>query len=791
MLSPRLTNCPECANIPSLLKKIDCKLAELGNNLYNNISYMLNKPVPSSDILQLIGYRRILMYKYCNPSYVEKYSVQMIASRVIRLTAGCVSKCNEPERCLEEPCDIKIVPNPTTTSTSTLPIPTTTTSTTAVPTTTTTSSSSTSTTTSTSSSTTTSTSSSTTTTTTSLAPTTTTTTSFNLFSFGLTPAVVCAGFGEGGFGSTVSFVGATGLCDCTGIVLTLGVDFSTFGYGVNDIVYMGTVGGQSRQFTVTGLLTADATGECETCVTTTTTTTVILSACTVFINTSSAYPDGSANILSYDPITNQSDILAILPGSVDMANTINKLWIYNIATYKILEYNITLSPWSINFNRYIDYPSGIYLGVGLGAITDTLLISTDIPSGTIIELDITGSTAIVTNTLATLDSGYSITGDILLTTTGKIICTANNSGGIIKLLQYDALTGIKEVDVDITSYFISEYPLGVFEYDNKLYLAGNNLYEVDLISPYILTMVNSLSFQTSGASSAPSCGTVNLIVGSTTTTTSSSSTSTTTSTSSSTSTTTTTTTIPCINYGWDLTDVPPSTEVTLNYTDCYGNLMSTTLAAADFGQPFFYFCARIDTPSTPDTTGGFVNNGSCPCNPNFTKTNYSGVQYRNGDTIPEVTDPTVWASLTTGAWCHVNNNPANDALYGKLYNWYAITDPRGFAPIGYHVPSNDEWICLINVWGGEIAAGGKLKEAGTSNWIAPNTGATNVSDFTALPGGYRFSNGTYLGFGEIGYFWSSVELPFPKAYELSYVNSAIYGATKNPTEGSSVRLIIE
>ena len=154
MLSPRLTNCPECANIPSLLKKIDCKLAELGNNLYNNISYMLNKPVPSSDILQLIGYRRILMHKYCNPNYVHKYSVQMIASRVIRLTAGCVSKCNEPERCLEEPCDIKIVPNPTTTSTSTLPITTTTstssttsTTTTVVPTTTTTSSSSTSTTT--------------------------------------------------------------------------------------------------------------------------------------------------------------------------------------------------------------------------------------------------------------------------------------------------------------------------------------------------------------------------------------------------------------------------------------------------------------------------------------------------------------------------------------------------------------------------------------------------------------------------------------------------------------------
>lgn len=140
MLSPRLNDCPECADIPSLLKKIDCKLAELGNNLYNNISYMLNKPIPAGDILQLIGYRRILTYKYCNPNYVHKYSVKMIASRVIRLTLGCVSRCNELERCLEEPCDIVIVPNPptTTTSTSTFPIPTTTTSTTIVPTTTTT-----------------------------------------------------------------------------------------------------------------------------------------------------------------------------------------------------------------------------------------------------------------------------------------------------------------------------------------------------------------------------------------------------------------------------------------------------------------------------------------------------------------------------------------------------------------------------------------------------------------------------------------------------------------------------
>ena len=177
MLSPRLTNCPECANIPSLLKKIDCKLAELGNNLYNNISYMLNKPVPANDITQLIGYRRILMYKLCNPSYVEKYSVAMIASKVIRLTVGCVSRCNTPEPCVEVPCNITIVPNTTSTSTTLIPTTTTTSSSsTSTSTSTSTSSSSTTTSTTTAVPTTTTTSSSSTSTTTTLAPTTTTTT---------------------------------------------------------------------------------------------------------------------------------------------------------------------------------------------------------------------------------------------------------------------------------------------------------------------------------------------------------------------------------------------------------------------------------------------------------------------------------------------------------------------------------------------------------------------------------------------------------------------------------------
>lgn len=115
MLYPRLTNCSECASIPELLKRIDCKLAELGNSLYNNISFMLNKPIPAADILQLIAYKRILMYKNINPNYVYHYSISKIASKVILLTLGCESK---------------LMYTPTvrvTTTTTTTPCPTTTT----------------------------------------------------------------------------------------------------------------------------------------------------------------------------------------------------------------------------------------------------------------------------------------------------------------------------------------------------------------------------------------------------------------------------------------------------------------------------------------------------------------------------------------------------------------------------------------------------------------------------------------------------------------------------------------
>ena len=126
--------------------------------------------------------------------------------------------------------------------------------------------------------------------------------------------------------------------------------------------------------------------------------------------------------------------------------------------------------------------------------------------------------------------------------------------------------------------------------------------------------------------------------------------------------------------------------------------------------------------------------------------------YRNGDLIPYVTDPTTWAALTTGAWCYYNNDPSNNGSYGKLYNWYAVNDPRGLAPVGWHVPTDIEFTTLTTALGGASVAGGKMKVTGTTTtWNSPNTGATNTSGWAGLPGGFRFSGGEFSFIGTNGY----------------------------------------
>ncbi|HYK46614.1 MAG TPA: fibrobacter succinogenes major paralogous domain-containing protein [Parafilimonas sp.] len=134
--------------------------------------------------------------------------------------------------------------------------------------------------------------------------------------------------------------------------------------------------------------------------------------------------------------------------------------------------------------------------------------------------------------------------------------------------------------------------------------------------------------------------------------------------------------------------------------------------------------------------------------------------YRNGDHIPQVRRKADWSALKTGAWCWYNNDSATGAVYGKLYNWYAVNDPRGLAPTGWHVPSDAEWVTLATNLGDN--PGGKLKdtgtiEAGTGLWYAPNTGATNETGFTGLPGGWRSAGGAFIRIGDYGFWWSSTQ----------------------------------
>lgn len=136
--------------------------------------------------------------------------------------------------------------------------------------------------------------------------------------------------------------------------------------------------------------------------------------------------------------------------------------------------------------------------------------------------------------------------------------------------------------------------------------------------------------------------------------------------------------------------------------------------------------------------------------------NLKVTQYRNGDAIPNVTDQTTWEYLTTGAYCEYDNDLNNVATYGRLYNWYAVNDSRDLAPEGWHVPSDNEWQILIDLLGGATVAGGKMKEAGYSHWDSPNTGATNESGFSVLPGGYRDGVNFYT-VGISAYFWSATE----------------------------------
>lgn len=146
--------------------------------------------------------------------------------------------------------------------------------------------------------------------------------------------------------------------------------------------------------------------------------------------------------------------------------------------------------------------------------------------------------------------------------------------------------------------------------------------------------------------------------------------------------------------------------------------------------------------------------------------------FRNGDSIPQVQSNEEWEKVgkeKRPAWCYYANDPGTAKVYGRLYNWYAVNDPRGLSPRGWHVPTNDEWIKLENFIGIPVV-GQQLKN--NTGWNGNGSG-NNKSGFSAMPGGYRSRDGNFTGMGEFTYLSGITQDKLPDAKETD--NYFIWG----------------
>jgi uncharacterized protein (TIGR02145 family) len=166
--------------------------------------------------------------------------------------------------------------------------------------------------------------------------------------------------------------------------------------------------------------------------------------------------------------------------------------------------------------------------------------------------------------------------------------------------------------------------------------------------------------------------------------------------------------------------------------------------------------------------------------------------FSNGDPIFHAQTEEEWKKAGREgepAWCYYENDPANGKIYGKLYNWYAISDTRGLAPEGWKIPSDDDWFKITEFLGGEAVAGEKMKN--TSGW---EINGTNDSGFSGLPGGYRSDEIGFRHISRSGVWWSSTVDGNGRSYpvlthSLSSRNSTVFRGHAIKADGFSVRLI--
>jgi uncharacterized protein (TIGR02145 family) len=170
--------------------------------------------------------------------------------------------------------------------------------------------------------------------------------------------------------------------------------------------------------------------------------------------------------------------------------------------------------------------------------------------------------------------------------------------------------------------------------------------------------------------------------------------------------------------------------------------------------------------------------------------NLRSEHYNNGDRLPGALSDATWSTTKAGAQAYYDNDAGNLTEYGRLYNWYAVNDARGLCPSGWHVPSHAECTTLTDFLGGASFAGGKMKEAGTAHWLAPNTGANNSSGFTGLGHGCRNANGSFYNLLRYGYFWSSSPSGGTAWYRLlGYYDADVGSTNASRRDGFAVRCV--
>lgn len=208
---------------------------------------------------------------------------------------------------------------------------------------------------------------------------------------------------------------------------------------------------------------------------------------------------------------------------------------------------------------------------------------------------------------------------------------------------------------------------------------------------------------------------------------------------------------------------------------------------------FIYSCEKDGESKTVVDIDGNVYNSVTIGTQIWMVENMKTTRYQNGDLIGTTTPGSLDIANESSPkyqWPS-GNNENNVDTYGRLYTWHAVTDSRSVCPTGWRLPTDAEWTTLITYLGGETAAGGKLKETANTHWLNPNTEATNETNFTALPAGYRNQTGEYSGIGNYGYWWSSTENTTISAWNrsMSYGSSSVSRNASFEKNGLSVRCV--